>query len=186
MAKLGAPKIQGRLILWCARNTVILTMAVQSLLLICFKAILDSTVIQSACAMLPPTMLQQLLYQAVILQKTSWIQGLLRYWPLETLSFDFDKFIDYTDITNRDIRDRSESHLRRNHSWFHSPDHYQMRLQSCVVNSIAIGLYLRAYCCCSVEHNTSGNKQFVVDLTMVRVPDANLRKWVCVVSCSLS
>ena len=146
-------------------------MAVQSLLLICVKAILDSTLIQSTCTMLPPTLLHYLLYKAVILKNTSWIQGLVRYWPLEILSFDFDEFIEYTDI-----EDRSELYLRRNHSWFHTPDHPQMRLQSCVVDSIAIGLYQRAYHCHSVDHKTSGNK-FIVDLTMVRLPSGKIRKW---------
>ena len=131
--------------------------------------------------MLPPKLLRQLLYQAVILQNASGIQNLVRYWSLETLSFDFDKFIDYSD---RDIRDRSESYLRRNHSWFHSPNHPQMRLDSCVFH-IAVGLYLRAYHCHSVDHNTSGNKQFIVDLTMVKLPNARLRKRIlsCVVTC---
>ena len=150
-------------------------MAVVSLLLICVKAILDATIIQNACKMLPPTMLHYLLYQAVILKNTSWIQGLVRYWPFETLSFDFDKYIDYTEI-----RDRSESYLRRNHLWFHTPDYPQiMKLQSsCVVDSIAIGLYLRAYHCRSVDHNTSGNKKLIVDLRMVRL-SPTIRKYIC-------
>ena len=71
-------------------------MAVQSLISLCIKVIMGSNIIQSACKMLSPTLLRYLLYQAILLEDTSWIQGLVRYWPLQRLSFDFDEFIHYT------------------------------------------------------------------------------------------
>ena len=137
-------------------------MAVESLFVLCLNAMFVSTMnFQSACIMLPPKLLHYLLYKAVVLENKSWIQGLVRYWPLETLSFDFDEFIDYTNI-----RDRSESYLRKDHSWHFSYKFPQMKLRLCVLDSIATGLYLRAYHC---HQNTPGNKQFIVDLTMVEM-----------------
>ena len=148
-------------------------MNVQTLFLLCTEAILDSTAIpqSGAFTFLPSKLLRYLLYKAITLKKAAWIQVLVRYWPMETLSFDFDEFTDYSRIS-----DRSESHLRRNYSWFYSHARPQMKLELWAINSIASGLYLRAYHCHSVDHvctgtSGSGSEQFIVDLTMMELDD---------------
>ena len=146
-------------------------MYVQSLFLLCIKAMLDFTAVPQSGAFksLPSKLLRYLLYKAITLEKAAWIQALVRYWPTETLSFDFDEFINYHRIS-----DRSESHLRRNHAWFYSDARPQMTLELWTINNIASGLYLRAYHCHSLDHactGTSGNEKFIVDLTMVKMDD---------------
>ena len=134
-------------------------MAVRSLLSLSVKVILESTVVRSACMMLPPTLLHYLLYQAVRLDNAAWIQDLVRYWPVETMSFDFDKFIN----DNLTIGERYEQYLRQQHSWFHSPSFPLLKLQTCIINGIATGLYLRIY----DSQDARISEQFVVDLSMV-------------------
>ena len=152
-------------------------MIVKSLFLLCVEAMLKSTITQRTCAQLPPTLLRYLLYRAVIRNTTwtqTWIQGLVRYWPLETLSFDFDKYVDHTQLAGRF---RIESYLLRNHSWYYSRDWPQQYLDHYLLESIVIGLYLRAYHCHSVDHK--GNKQLIVDLRMVGNTHDRSRKQLC-------
>lgn len=150
-------------------------MAIPSLFILCCEAIFVSTTnFQSVCTRLPPKLLHYLLYRAVIVQNASWIQGLVRYWPLETLNFDFDEFNDYTNI-----KDRSESYIRKDHLWYYSCRFPQKKLQFSVLESIATGLFRRAYQC---HQSTSGNKQFIVDLTMVELESEYLSMFY-VVSC---
>lgn len=139
-------------------------MTVCSLFSLSVKVILEFTVVRSACMVLPPTLLHYLLYQAVHLNNAVWIQDLVRYWPVETLSFDFDKFIN----NKLTVGERYEQYLRQHHSWFYSPSFPLLKLQTCVINSIATGLYLRIYDSQSVEDTRiSKTKQFIVDLSMV-------------------
>ena len=132
-------------------------MAVHSLFLLSVKVVFDSTaLIQSTCTVLPPTLLQYLLYRAVRLKKASWIEGLVRYWPMKILSFDFDKYIDDTLVDGGGC----EQYLWRHCLWYFSASFPQMVLQRCITDSIAAGLYLRVY----VDHIIS---ELIVDLSMV-------------------
>ena len=143
-------------------------MAVKSLFLLSVKVILNLNIAQIACTMLPPAVLQYLLYQAVCLENRCWIEGLVRYWPLKILSFDFENFFDDDAISNEI---RCEIYLRRHHSWYHSSDYPQMVLKQCIVVAIATGLYQRVYQSQSqpVDHTMSGTKQYIIDLSMVKM-----------------
>lgn len=139
-------------------------MTVHSLFSLSVKVIFNSIAAQKTCMVLPPTLLQYLLYQAVRLMNVSWIQNLLRHWPWEILSFDFDRYIDEDTLKDDE---RCELYLRRHHSWFYSPSFPQIILDRIIIDSIALGLYLRLYYCQSAGHATSETKQFIVDLSMV-------------------
>ena len=80
------------------------------------------------------------------------------------MNFDFDKFTDGT-LT---VGERYEQYLRQHHSWFYSPNFPLLKLQTCVIDSVVTGLYMRIYHSQSMEDaRISGTKQFVIDLSMV-------------------
>ena len=138
-----------------------------SLFLLCVKVILNSTFVESACAVLPPTLLHYLLYQAIHHENILWIYELVRYWPCEKLSFDFDKYIDDSSEEYIDAQ-LCDLYLRRHHSWYYSPSYPILKFPAHLFDTVATGLYLRLYQCQSVKHvGALETKQFLVDLSMV-------------------
>jgi len=109
------------------------------------------------CRALPPPMLHYFMYQAVTGKMASLVQELVRFWPLETLSFDFEKFFDEQNITG-------DIYLRKYHTWFHSPRDPSLKLTMDVATAVANGLYLR---CCDSGSESAEAEQFHVDLSMV-------------------
>ena len=68
------------------------------------------------------------------------------------------------------IGNNDEMHLQRHHSWFCSSRYPQLRFDKAMVNAIARGVYSRVFESQLVEQTvTSGTKQFIVDVSMVRL-----------------
>jgi len=134
------------------------TVEISSLFTLGVKVVLESCTGERACKQLPPPVLHYLMYRAVIGKMVSLVQELVRFWPTEMLSFDFEKFfVDHNNITG-------DIYLRRYHSWFHSPRDPSLKLTMDVAIAVANGLYLR---CCDCGSELPAVKQLHVDLSMV-------------------
>ena len=165
-------------------------MAVDPLFSRCTEVIMRNgpRLLQQACTMLPPSLLRYLLYRAVKNGDVTYIECLVRHWPLEILSFDMYNFIIDDDI-GEDYLDRdylpsgirnylywigndNETYLQRHHSWFCSSRYPQLQFDEAMVNAIARGVYSRVFESQSVEQAaTSGTKLFIIDMSMVRLED---------------
>ena len=70
------------------------------------------------------------------------------------------------------IGNDDEKHLQIHHSWFCSSRYPPLQFDEAMVNAIARGIYSRVFESQSVEQAaTSGTKQFIVDMSMVRLED---------------
>lgn len=126
-----------------------------------------SAFVERACTVLPPTLLHYLLFQAINQENITWILELVRYWPSEILSFDFDKYIDDTSERYSDGQ-ICDLYLRQHHSWYYSPNYPILKLSEYLFNAVGTGLYLRLYKCQSVRHvKALETKILIVDLSMV-------------------
>ena len=85
------------------------------------------------------------------------VECLVRYWPFETLSFDFSG--DNIDDSDHD---------------------YGLAFDEPMVDAIALGIYSRVFESQSVDQVTSGTKRFIVDLSMVLLYDLDVPSKACV------
>ena len=147
---------------------------VESLFLRCTEVIMSNgpNMLQKACKILPPSLLRYLMYRTIkgkiYFKDTTYIiydtrnmarniECLVRYWPFETLSFDFSG--DNIDDSDRD---------------------YGLAFDEPMVDAIALGIYSRVFESQSVDQATSGTKRFIVDLSMVLLYDLDVPSKACV------
>ena len=136
----------------------------------CIEVIMSNcpNILQKACRILPPSLLRYLLCS--LLQgggganTTAGVECLVRYWPFETLKFDFTMDnIDDSDFLHYIYRGCiCDNNLR------FGDDDNGLVYDVAVLDAIALGLYYRVFeSPRSVDQATSGTKQSVVDLSMV-------------------
>ena len=173
---------------------------VEPLCLLCVEVIMrnGATLLQKACRMLPPSQLRYLLYRAMKSGDVTYIECLMRYWPFETLSFDMYNFIIIDDDIDDDYLDRDylhngirnylywignddEMYLQRHHSWFCSSRYPQLQFDEAMVFAIARGVYSRVFESQSVDQATSGTKQIIIDMSMVRLENPDIPSKVYVI-----
>ena len=132
----------------------------------------STKLLQKTCGMLPPSLLQYLLYKAIESRDLTCIEYLVRYWPFEILSFNVDKFfgIDFDKIARFDDEAIYEVYSRRYHSLFCNSSHLQLQFGEEMIDAIASGVYARVFESQPVDQASSGTK-FIVDLSMVDLRD---------------
>ena len=133
----------------------------------CIEVIMSNcpNILQKACRILPPSLLRYLLYLLLPLvpgeidsRTAAGVECLVRYWPFETLKFDF--ISDNNDDSRDDIDTIYGDDL--------GDDDNGLVYDVSVFDAIALGLYYRVFDSPqSVDQATSGTKQFIVDLSMV-------------------
>ena len=149
----------------------------------------STKLLQKTCGMLPPLLLQYILYKATERGDSTCIECLVRYWPFEILSFDLDNFFDIDtneiarccwkrhweiDDEPKDDEAINEVYARKYHSLFCNASHRRLCFGEGMVDAIASGIYARVFEDQTVDQASSRTKQFMVDLSMVELRDPDI------------